>query len=193
MIEVEEHVMSIVLEEAKNWIEVDKHLPNIDQRVIVRLCHSKVPFGHKDIIMGGRQIREIYPFEDIKVGRYTPDGWVIDPPHPKYDYSPLSNKEKLKEHVNVTHWSIPGDEELEAWDTRFDRMREYDRLELKVDSEHEEEVFRALVCGASLITKYGGDEFQNINSDVRKYYEILCDLQQCIDSNGKGVNVDGRI
>lgn len=170
-------VVSQVLKEQRDWIQPENKLPDECWPVVIRLCHRTN--------ISGETPWEIFPLEDIQIGHYYGGKWYIHPPFPKYDYSLLSNKETIKENVDVTHWAIPKDGELEGWQTRFNRIGTYKKLELNVDSENEEMVYKALLHGAHFISQFGGADYHNAKpgEGLRKYHEILCDLQQSIDTN----------
>lgn len=163
-------VVSQILKEKRNWVETVNEMPESKKPVILRLCHRTIFSGETDT--------EQYPLEDIKLGYYDMDSrqWIILPPHPKYDYSPLSNQGYLRENVDTTHWAIPEEKELEWWTNRYNRIRSYGLLELKVDPENEKEVYRALLHGAAFIHQYAPAE-------EKKLSEILYDLMHCIDFN----------
>lgn len=173
----EKIAISNILKEPREWFDVkEEKFPDPDQQVVIRICH--------ETMLSGETATEIYPIEDLKVGTYQDGKWTISPPYPKYDYSPLANKAELNEGVNVTHWAVPGETEIEGWNTRFDRIGTYKKLKIEVDPEHEEDVYRALLWGGAFIAQFGGEEFHMAKSGegLKKLYETLCDLQACIDS-----------
>jgi len=159
-------VVSQVLKEQRNWIESEKELPNDTRAVVIRLCHRTALSGETD--------NEAYPLEDIKVAKYVDRCWVILPPHPKYDYSPLSKQCDILKDVDATHWAELENGELIGWTTRLDRIGKYAKLELRVDPENEPHVYRALTYGAAYINQYG-------TPDIKPLAKILYDLQHCID------------
>ena len=167
-------IASRVLKEQREWFKSTERHPDVGQRVVMRLCH--------DTAIRGETQSEIYPVEDVKVGQYTEGGkWIISSPHPKYDYSPLSHMGHLKENVEVTHWAIPEDGELDSWDNRFNIIRPYHHpIEIKVDQRDEEDVYKAILWGASYMVSFGGKDVHNKDSEFRKLYEILWDLKERI-------------
>ena len=155
----EKQKVSNILNENREWFDATKKKPNPGERVVIRFTNEKYIYGEDD--------KSIYYAEDIKVGRYVKayddsdtGRFVIDPPFPKYDYSPLSRKENLLEGSVVTHWAYPDDGELEGWDTRFDMFGTYNKLRIEVDPEHEEDVYRALMWGASFISQSDPAQFK---------------------------------
>lgn len=184
----EKKVVSRVLQEERNWISIKDKLPKIGEHVVIRFVNNSILYGETE--------EEIYPAEDIKIGQLVRDinnpskgRFIIDPPFPKYDYSPLTNKEMLGVGTEVTHWAVPFEGELENWAHRLDFNRSYHHLKLEVDPENEEVVYRALLHGSSFIANAGGEEFAKCKpgEGMKMLYEILCDLQTCID---KGVSID---
>lgn len=165
---MDKKVVSQLLKEKRNWIETEKETPKDIGAVVIRLCHRTAVSGETDT--------EIYPLEDIKVAKYVDENWYILPPHPKYDYSPLSKHEAILNDVDVTHWAVLEEGELIGWTTRLDRIGKYSNIELHVDPENEPHVYRALVYGSAFINKYG-------TPDIKPLANILYDLQHCIDFN----------
>lgn len=162
--------ISRIINNKRKWIDSKVNKPDLNTPVTVRLCHTTKCVKETEV--------EVYPIEDVKIASYDGTKWKILPPYPKYDYSPLSNKENIKENVVITHWSMTTSEELEWWNERFDLIRSYDKLELAVDNKNEELVYRALLWGASLINQHAPEELKYLS-------DILYDLQHCIDVNMK--------
>lgn len=171
---VNKKVISQILKEKRNWFETKDKMPEEKQKVVIRLCHRTWKTGETET--------EVYPAEDVKIGYYENDKWTILPPHPKYDYSILSDKTELRKDVDVTHWAIPEPKELEWWFDRFNRTHQYNELTLKVDPEHEKSLYRALIWGAALIN-------QQSDPEIKELSNYLYDLQNCIDfDNGPTIN-----
>ena len=162
----ERKVISQILKEKRNWIESNIELPQEGKPVVIRLCHRT--------LLSGETMEAVYPLEDIKVGKYIDGNWVILPPYPKYDYSPLSLQGDIRKDVDITHWAELEEGELVGWTTRFDLIGTYDQLELHVDPKNEQEVYRALLWGSSMISQHAPIEMKRLSN-------ILCDLQHCID------------
>ena len=179
-------IKSNILNQDRDWIDVNDKLPDINQRVVFRITNPDLVINETD--------EEILLVEDIKVGRFLPgiDGnggkWCIDPPYTLYDYSPLSNKESLKKGANVTHWAVPTPEELEGWDNRLSPVGTYKHLSINVDKEHEEILYKALLWGSMLIGNIAKDkdcEGEELEK-IEKMTDILYDLQYCMDT-GKAI------
>lgn len=165
--------VSRVLTQERDWKRPSEELPEENKPVIIRLMHLKdVDFEDENYI---------YPIEDNLVGYVNGGKWIISTPFPKYDYSRLSNKAVINENVEVTHWAELMEGELKGWESRFDRIREYDKLELLVDPANEEVVYRSLMWAAHFIAMAAGPEFQDRNNELRISYEVICDLQNAID------------
>lgn len=166
--------ISQILKEKRDWRKTQEELPPVGEKVIIRLCHQTDIYGEDN--------ENIYPVEDVGVGVIDENNkWSMCPPHPRYDYAPLVNKGVIKENVDVTHWALPEKGEIQGWETRFDQLREYKYLKLEVDADNEEDVYRALMFGAHHLANSLGKDFYEKNSEGRKLYEILCDLQHCLD------------
>ena len=123
--------------------------------------------------------------EDMKVASYDSENktWTIEGPFPKYDYSPLTNKDKVKEGANITHWSKLKEGEISSWHSRLQPLHLYSYLRLEVDKEHDEMVYKALLHAMDCIVKVGGESIfmPNSGSELGEYYETLCDLQAAMD------------
>ena len=175
-------IVSNILSEKRNWVDATKAKPEPGVQVVMRLYNPMIIFGENET--------EIYPAEDIKVGTYVRDyddptkgSWHVSPPFPKFDYSPLSTKDRLNEDTTVTHWAEIPEDELEGWNTRFEPIFVYKKLNLEVDDEHAEDVYRALIWGAACI-----DKLEHGNPEAAKLVRILYDLQAIMDS-GKEIDL----
>lgn len=161
------------MNDKRQWIDCNTNKPAINTPVTIRLCHTIKCVKETEI--------EIYPLEDVKIASYDGTKWKILPPYPKYDFSPLSCKENIKDDAIVSHWTVTTPNELTWWNERFDLIRSYDKLALSVDSNNEELVYRALLWGGALINQYAPDELKYLS-------DVLYDLQHCIDINIEGEN-----
>lgn len=171
----EKEEVSIILNEKRDWNDVNNINPDENIPVVVRLVNKNMIYTENK--------NEVLYAEDIKIGELNNGKWSIIPPYPKYDYSPLTKFGELKEGTIVSHWAEVGADELNGWETRFNRINDY-KLKIEVDPEWEENVYRALMWGAAYIAKFGGPDFADEDNELRKLYDILCDMQACID---KGV------
>lgn len=177
--------ISLILSEKRDWIDADSKKPEPNQLVVMRLTNPDIIFDEDD--------EKIFRSEDIKIGKYhittsSVDGkgeWIVYGPYPKYDYSILTDKSKLKEGTIVSHWAIPENGELEGWDKRLSPIGSYKKLNIDIDDENEEDVYRALLHGAAFISQAMEED-----KELEKLYIILCDLQACIDSNSQFI--DGK-
>ena len=88
----------ILLEfQKKNWKSTSEILPEKNREVIVRIVNDDYKISEDDL--------HIFPAEDMKLAILNNDDeWEILPPHSLFDYSVLSNKEKLNEGASVSHW-----------------------------------------------------------------------------------------
>lgn len=178
MAEAKKKIISHILEEQREWVPAAAAKPRYNQQVVMRLYNPNIIYRETET--------EIYPSEDIKIGRYARGygeggSWYVDPPFPRFDYSPLTNKESLNEGTVVTHWAIPSKKEIEAWNDRFSQINLFRKLKLEVDEEHEEDVYRALMFGAAYIQnmlRLTGED----NPEAVRLATILYDLQYVLDS-----------
>lgn len=176
-------VLSKVLLDGHEWFstsEIDK-VPR-SEPLVVRLEHPKTVIGEdKDVIMY---------MEDIKVAMLNKEGeWRILPPHPLYDFSPLSSKDHVYDGVNVSHWRYPINNEVGEWAKRLMPINHYSKLVLEVDKDNERDVYIALIHAANAIVSRVDPEIWNNPDDDRanqekKDWAILCDLQSAMDYPG---------
>jgi len=150
-------MQSKILQNDLGWKDASRETPSSEKRVVARLYHEKSDQ------------------EDVKVATYQENQWSVSPPFPLFDYSPLSKKASLKDGVTVTHWRYPDTEELKFWDERFQPIGKYEHLSIEVDSSHAEDVYRALIWGASMIYNFADEEHKHLA-------DILSDLQACMDA-----------
>lgn len=175
------NVVSNILHEPRDWKNANEVKPEVGQQVVIRMMNPTIIFTENET--------EIYPSEDMKIGEYIRNAsdpstgiWVVSPPYPRFDYSPLSTKDQLNEETIVTHWAVPEPGEIEGWNTRFNQVNIYKKLNIEVDEEHLELVYRALIWGAAFI--------QKVNEEPEAQYlaSVLYDLQSILDS-GKPIDL----
>ena len=123
--------------------------------------------------------------EDSRLARYQNDQYVLEPPYTKYDFSPLTDRDKFKEGAIVTNWAYASEGDLELWQNRFEFLHGYNELELKVDEYNEEEVYDALVLAAAALTSalQNCQQGDPMIEKLENAHMIICDLQSCIDQN----------
>lgn len=172
------HIISNVLvADHRTWYCSDEDLPIDDNPVMIRLVD-------RNQVVNETEEAIIY-LEDMKVGRYHAESktWTIEPPFPKYDYSPLSSKETVKENAEISHWSKLRKDELDSWQCRLKPLNAYSYLTLHVDPEHDEKVYLALIHAMNCIVRVGGESMfsPNSNSELLEHYKVLCDLQAAMD------------
>lgn len=185
-------VKSLILDKDDAWVDVTKALPNDGVMVMIRIVDDSRTYGvYKD------DPTYSVAAEDVKIGYYTSTDkgqkWYVAPPHPKYDYSPLSKGCKINESAHVSHWKIATEEDLEDYNNRFDILGTYDNLMIKVDEKNEETVYRALLWGSTFIRDYittlsnhkdimDDPNAANTLEEFKILYNTLCDMQCLIDS-----------
>lgn len=168
------------------WHNIKDIRPGAGQHVAIRLVNKHWIYKEDD--------EKIYYVEDEKQGVFVKDyehpddptkgRWVIDPPHPKYDYGPISREDKLLEGTVVTHWREITDEEIFEYQRRLSLstayMGDYEKLRLEVDKKHEEVVYRAIIHAAAALSKRAIEENDRT---MLTLHAILYDLASCIDSD----------
>ena len=183
-----------------NWFDVNDSKPDFGKKVVIRVVSDNLTYYEDD--------EKIMLAEDQKIGVYLADindsskgEWAIAPPFPKYDYSPLTNREKISDGSKVTHWRELMDGELDSWNVRFSVTGTYDTLKLSIDSEHEEKLYRSLTHGAAAMRVRANElrymahhkQKEDKNADVtdmideanklEDFTTYLYDLQAVIDNN----------
>lgn len=164
-----------------DWIDINDHAPDAGVPVVVRILNESIIYAEDDenVIYG----------EDEKIARLSKKindsdehGWLIEPPYTKYDYSPLTQKDRMIEGSVVTHWAPIDDEVLDAWSHRLDISGDYAHLSLEVSQEYEEIVYRTLLTAANYIARsVEGNLEAEKNQREMAMYGILTDLQACLD------------
>lgn len=176
-------LVSNILSENREWHDCNTEKPPKNTPVVFRFTNNNIIYGEDET--------SIYPAEDIKIGILSSDDeFVISGPFPRFDFSPLSNRSKFTEGTIVTHWAYPEEGEVEAWKTRFDPFHTYKNLSIEVDGEHIKDVYRALLVGASALSRlYGLNPSKEVDKnapdelkDLDNLYKTLCDLQAYIDN-----------
>jgi len=178
----EKKVVSNILTEKRNWHDCKELLPDEGVTVVIRFTNPSIIFGEDE--------NTIYPAEDIKLAKYIDGKFNIAAPFPKYDFSPLSDRDTFKEGTIVTHWAEPEEGEIDGWLNRFGSFHVYKHLSIKVDKFHEKDVYRALLMGASALARlYGLDPRNELPEnaseelkDLDNLYKTLCDLQAYMDN-----------
>lgn len=166
----------ILMYEAKReWNKLEVSKPDIGSVVVIRLCDNETVIDENDL--------HIFVLEDLKVAKLVEeDKWEILPPHPLFDYSPLSNKSEVNEKATISHWSNLQGSDLDNWNNRLNQIREYGSLDLTVDDENLELVYKSLLHGAHAIAAIAGQSFiEEKDNPYRPMYEVLSDLQAILD------------
>ena len=168
---------SPILDDDKwNWHESSVETPNEDKLLYIRIRNDFNTLKSKTTKTF---------VEDSRLARWKNGEFVLEPPYTKYDFSPLTDRDKFKEGAIVTHWAYASEEDLDMWKKRFEFIHGYDELVLKVDEYNEEEVYDALVLAAAALSsalqncKEGDPMIEKLDNA----HMIICDLQSCIDQN----------
>lgn len=186
------NIASKILQENRKWFDASKELPKPGQKVVIRMCDPSMELGKTEA-------GKIIAVEDMKIGVYIDNKWMVAPPYPKFDYSPLSSGPFINDGAIVTHWAIPeegvdGDiGEVEAWETRFSLAGEYKTLSVKIDEKYEELLYRACSLGAACIRKIYGED-----KDTLPMIAVLWDIQAIMDQDaeirdGELIKIDNEL
>lgn len=149
------------IEVANKWHDIEKDgYPKPGERVVIRFYSPSVIVEEKET--------EVIPLEEAKIAKYvvgyhdnTKGRFIIDPPYPLFDYSPLSNKGDINNGCIVSHWRYPSAEEINSWDNRFTVMHKYDKLLFTTDHEHMELAYRSFIWAAAYIRQFVDGEDAN--------------------------------
>lgn len=172
-----------ILNEKRFWKRVEDEKPDEGQLVVIRIVNPDRVAWEDD--------NRYYLLEDIMVAQLKDGVWMIEGPFHKYNYSPLTDRANLKEGTVVSHWAVPDDGEVDNWHKRLEYFNKYDELVLKVDPEHEEQVYRSLMWGAAFIEEVYSDATDKEHRDeLQQFFKTLKDLQYTIDHNQPGYNED---
>lgn len=177
--------VSIILNDPnspRKWIDISESKPDPGVPVVIRIMNDSITFAEDD--------QNIIYAEDMKVGRMLVDkdnggeSWYIEPPYTKYDYSPLSTRDKITKGTIVTHWAELKEEELGWWKSRLNPVGDYNHLSFNISSEYEELMYLSIINGASFIARsVEGDINADGNEREAAMYGVLTDLQFCIDTD----------
>lgn len=177
--------LSQVLIEERPWVEVKEgeEIP-ADQPLVVRLVNRNIVYGED------KEKKLVLHAEDVAIAIYNKekDEWNIAPPYLKFDYSPLTNKNKLTEGTLITHYAVPEKDEVSGWGIRLLPSGDYEELKLIVDDKNIENVYRAFAWGAEALHRiYIRSNDPNVTPEeknmVNGFIQVLHDLQYMIDSN----------
>lgn len=163
----------ILLEfQKKDWKSTSDFLPEKNKEVIVRIVNDDYKISEDDL--------HIFPAEDMKLAILNNDDeWEILPPHPLFDYSVLSNKEKLNEGASVSHWCYPEEVELKDWKTRLNlTILKDSKINISVKEEYLELIYKALMHGAVALANE--TDVKNPKSKFSHMYMALFDMMNSL-------------
>lgn len=170
---------SRILQEDRKWFNASEKLPDDGQKVVIRLCDPSMSIGKN-------AKGETVIIEDMKIGMYMDGKWMIAPPYPKFDYSPLSSGSTINDGAIVTHWAVPEDGveddigEVEAWENRFSITGDYKKFVVDVDERYEQLLYRACSLGAACIRRVYSED-----ADTLPLVAMLWDVQALMDQDIK--------
>ncbi len=165
---------SKILADKEGWNSVEEKLPLIGEKVAIRM------YIEEDDI------------EDVTLGLWNGEEWEQCSPYPLYDYSPFTNKDKVTS--TVTHWHEPNPDDessmgdIKSYESRFNIFINYNELDISVDDEHREIVFRGLM-GATLalgtmldsMEAHASDNIDMFNNLVSAYH-VIYDLHSVLNN-----------
>lgn len=171
-----------------HWNEVSEMLPPDDVIVVIRIYNPTIVAQEND--------RQKLLVEDISVAKWTGSEWNIVGPYPCIDYSPLVQRDKINKENGaiVSHWREINPDELDSWIHRYDAIRDYGYLDVFVDDENKEIVYRALVHGSNVLDKLSKDpnNDEQINAGIKELSNVLNDMAGCLDRE-EGVYLEPKL
>jgi len=180
--------VSTVVDDPKVWNDIFKVDPLTDVPLVVRIRHKTK--------MKRKMVHCRAYLETSSIARYDGKEWTIIPPYHKYDFSPLTNRDKIKEDALVTHWRTANKEELLLWSKQCDSVNSYEQLEVNVDPYNEINVYDGLIIASALLYEKIETSRENLDentlSKFENAYNVLIDLQAAIDKGGIHNAVDEK-
>ena len=171
--------VSTVVDDTSVWNDIFKVNPLTDVPLVVRIRHKTK--------MKREMVHCKAYLEASTIATYDGNEWKILPPYHKYDFSPLTDKDKIRENALVTHWRIPSKEELAIWAKQCDAINTYEELEVKVDPYNEINVYDGLVVASAVLyekIESAKDIDETVVAKIENAYNVLIDLQAAIDKGG---------
>lgn len=159
------------------WKDIIKYNPPEDVPLIIRFCDNHVII-HEDV-------DSIQILEDRKIAKFNNGKWSIIPPYPKFDFNPLSNKDRILDTATVTHWAEPNQEDINSYIKRFEPKVDWRYLDITAkDEDMELNLYKALLnAQLSMNDKailYKDDLERKEKYEL--YSNILHDLMICLDT-----------
>lgn len=173
--EEKEYLSNILNDSVRTWKNVDYTTPPVYSLIIIRITSSdKVLYESRS---------EIMYVEDLKIAKWDGNKYVLEGPFPKCDFSPLSEMEKLKEGSIVTHWTEATEKDIQSWKNRFNPKNRYKHLEVIVDDNMVDDVYKSLLLAAGCVYKLMIDlpKEDETRIQLEKTHSIMCDLQAAMD------------
>lgn len=124
--------------------------------------------------------------EDIQIARFIDGKWKIEGPFPKMDFSLCSERENLKNGVEVTHIAYPTEDDVNAFHQRYDPIYKYNKFIIDVDDNMVDELYHAIIIAKGCMSKMSIN-FEGNNEDlnkIQKAYDLLSDMQCVFDRGG---------
>ena len=170
--------LSGILRDDQEWIDSADELPEVNTLVAMRIVNPTLIAQRN----GTQKVLE----EDICIGHWDGNKWNIEGPHPFIGYTVLIKDEALAPGTIVSHWREATDEEIESWHHRYDPINTYGYLDIFVDSENREKVYRALIHGSNMLHRFAkSEEHQKDVFDVATdLANTLSDIAGCFDRGG---------
>ena len=131
--------------------------------------------------------------EDVIIGHINQNGvWEVSAPFPLYDITELTSSDQLSEGVEVTHWAVPEDGEIEKWWKRFEPTGCCGTPGLYVDKAYKELVYRALTWGMGYIKTFAKpnsvEEAKFLETCIDVIYDVRNSIKEFPDTIGLRVD-----
>lgn len=165
---------NILMDNTHKWKSVDDKSLEENTEYVVRIVNPEKIYLQTRL--------EVIYVEDVKIAKKVNGEWELVGPHPRYDFSPCSNKDKLKDGCKITHFAPVNDDQLNGWKHRFDLHHDYSTLNIEVDKNHDFDVYHSLIIAAGCVMKeYQCSDDNGMKDKLMAAYVTLCDLQSVMD------------
>lgn len=185
-------ISDILSQEQRDWKDVRSELPANEVPVVIR------------IFKPGTTMREtednIIPWEDVVLGKCVYDHqdktkyeWIVCTPHHRFEYGPLYKQGHLLEGVEVSHWALPEEDEIEGWKRRLNPNEEYEEFKITIqmkDKEREaqviENMYRILILAQQhiFVNRKYVDPNDPIRDGINELYSTVEDAIAAMDFDG---------
>ena len=171
-------IVSAIIRNPDDWEETANNLPAENSLVVIRLYNPTITVQEN--------ATQKILLEDLRIGFWDGEKWNIEGPIPFKDYSTLTARSHLAEGTIVSHWRNAETEEINDWHHRYDAINDYGYLDIFVDDENKDRVYRALIHGCNMLHHFAksnenDEETHNIAIELAN---TLSDIAGCFDRGG---------